>query len=125
MAEPREAQSSADLAKRTLDLHARYRGKMQTAPKVPLRGSQDLTVWYAGVAEPLSLSETHTLIYWRCSPPKIGTASTRPTLWAARGIVASLCSDRCCEPHCNILDMEQVAKVALAKHNDMVKAAPP
>src|SRR6266540_581765 len=53
MVEPREAQSSADLAKRTLELHARYRGKIQTAPKVPLRGFQDLAVWYTpGVAEP-------------------------------------------------------------------------
>jgi hypothetical protein len=28
-------------------------------------------------------------------PPKIGKASTRPTLWASRGIGASFLSDRC------------------------------
>src|ERR1700730_12399169 len=43
----------------------------------------------------LSLSETHTRIYWWCSPPKIGTGSIRPTVCATRGISASLCSDKC------------------------------
>jgi malate dehydrogenase (oxaloacetate-decarboxylating) len=36
-----------------LELHASYRGKVQMAPKVPLRGAEDLAVWYTpGVAEP-------------------------------------------------------------------------
>ena len=36
-----------------LRLHARYRGKMQTLPKVPVRGLEDFAVWYTpGVAEP-------------------------------------------------------------------------
>ena len=43
----------------------------------------------------LSLSETHTRIYWWCRPPKIGTGSTRPTVWAARAIGVFLCSDEC------------------------------
>lgn len=33
--------------------HARYRGKIQTAPKVPVNGLQDFAVWYTpGVADP-------------------------------------------------------------------------
>jgi hypothetical protein len=43
----------------------------------------------------LSLSETYALKYWWCSPPRTGIASVRPTVWAARGIGASLCNDRC------------------------------
>src|SRR5262249_14361826 len=43
----------------------------------------------------LSLSETYALKYWWCSPPRTGIASGRPTVWTARGIGASLCSDRC------------------------------
>src|SRR6266550_1745516 len=43
----------------------------------------------------LSLSETYALKYWWCSPPRTGIASVRPTVWTARGIGASLCSDRC------------------------------
>src|SRR6266702_1753483 len=43
----------------------------------------------------LSLSETYALKYWWCSPPRTGIASVRPTVWMARGIGASLCSDRC------------------------------
>lgn len=34
-------------------LHARYRGKVQIAPKVPVRGLEDFAVWYTpGVADP-------------------------------------------------------------------------
>ncbi len=48
------------------------------------------------VAEaPVCLSETHTRTYWWCSPPRIGTANVRPTVWTARGIGASLYSDKC------------------------------
>jgi hypothetical protein len=43
----------------------------------------------------LSLSETYALKYWWCSPPRTGTASVQPMVWTARGIGASLCSDRC------------------------------
>ena len=40
-------------AKRALAGHARYRGKIATISKVPVRGSDDLSVWYTpGVAEP-------------------------------------------------------------------------
>src|SRR6266446_7141993 len=49
---------------------------------------------FAGRGE-LSLSETYALKYWWCSPPRTGTASVRPPVWTARGIGASLCSDRC------------------------------
>lgn len=53
MTELTESQSLAGLGRHALELHARYRGKIQTAPKVPLRGAQDLAVWYTpGVAEP-------------------------------------------------------------------------
>src|SRR5262245_27564233 len=45
--------------------------------------------------QPVSLSETYALKYWWCSPPRTGIASGRPTVWTARGIGASLCSDRC------------------------------
>jgi hypothetical protein len=48
-----------------------------------------------GPESPLSLSETYALKYWWCSPPRTGIASVRPTVWTARGIGASLCSDRC------------------------------
>src|SRR5437660_399254 len=37
----------------------------------------------------LSLSETHTLKYWWCRPPRTGIASVRPTVWMVRGIGAS------------------------------------
>jgi hypothetical protein len=42
----------------------------------------------------LCLSETYALKYWWCSPPRTGIASVRPTVWTARGIGASLRSDR-------------------------------
>jgi malate dehydrogenase (oxaloacetate-decarboxylating) len=42
-----------DFARRALDLHARYRGKVQMQAKVPVCGLGDLAVWYTpGVAEP-------------------------------------------------------------------------
>lgn len=41
------------LAERSLALHARYRGKIQAAPKVPVTSLADYNVWYTpGVAEP-------------------------------------------------------------------------
>jgi hypothetical protein len=43
----------------------------------------------------VSLPETHARIYLWCSPPNIGTANVRPTVWTARGIGASFCNDRC------------------------------
>jgi malate dehydrogenase (oxaloacetate-decarboxylating) len=47
------SQSQGRPARNALELHARYRGKMQMASKVPLRGLEDLAVWYTpGVAEP-------------------------------------------------------------------------
>lgn len=40
-------------AKESLRLHRRYGGKMQTAPKCPIHGPDDLAIWYTpGVAEP-------------------------------------------------------------------------
>jgi malate dehydrogenase (oxaloacetate-decarboxylating) len=42
-----------DLANRALEMHARYRGKIQMQAKVPVRNVQDLAIWYTpGVAEP-------------------------------------------------------------------------
>ncbi len=41
------------LAERSLALHAHYRGKIQSAPKVPVTGLADYSLWYTpGVAEP-------------------------------------------------------------------------
>ncbi|RDD61040.1 NAD(P)-dependent malic enzyme [Ferruginivarius sediminum] len=48
-----ECGSSPDkaIADRALRLHARYRGKIQTIPKVPLRALSDFAIWYTpGVA---------------------------------------------------------------------------
>lgn len=43
----------SDLKELSLALHARYRGKIQCAPKVPVTGLPDYQVWYTpGVAEP-------------------------------------------------------------------------
>ena len=43
----------AATANRALRLHAAYRGKIATIPKVPVRGAEDLSIWYSpGVAEP-------------------------------------------------------------------------
>lgn len=43
----------SDLKELSLALHARYRGKIQCAPKVPVTGLHDYQVWYTpGVAEP-------------------------------------------------------------------------
>ncbi len=42
-----------DLANRALAMHARYRGKIQTQAKVPIKDLNDLAIWYTpGVAEP-------------------------------------------------------------------------
>ncbi len=44
---------SKDISEKALKLHAFYRGKIQTLPKVPVRGREDISVWYTpGVAEP-------------------------------------------------------------------------
>ena len=40
-------------AEDALRLHPFYRGKVQTAPKCPIRGVEDFAVWYTpGVAAP-------------------------------------------------------------------------
>lgn len=40
-------------ATRALELHARYRGKIQIVPKCPIRGMDDFAIWYTpGVAAP-------------------------------------------------------------------------
>jgi malate dehydrogenase (oxaloacetate-decarboxylating) len=42
-----------DIDKKALELHSLYRGKIQTAPKVPVRGAADFAFWYTpGVAAP-------------------------------------------------------------------------
>jgi hypothetical protein len=68
-----------------------------TAPSIPVPSPQEIhkRLFPYGALRPVCLSETHTRIYWWCSPPKIGTANVRPTVWTARGIGASLFSDRC------------------------------
>jgi malate dehydrogenase (oxaloacetate-decarboxylating) len=51
---PAEAANPLEsLARRALDLHSRYRGKIQMQAKVPVGDPRDLAVWYTpGVAEP-------------------------------------------------------------------------
>ena len=42
---------SAEIAQRALDGHRRWRGKIQTMPKCPVRGHEDFALWYTpGVA---------------------------------------------------------------------------
>lgn len=44
---------NSDLVKHALDMHARYRGKIQMQTKVPIASARDLSIWYTpGVAEP-------------------------------------------------------------------------
>ena len=44
---------AAVAAANALRLHAHYRGKIATIPKVPLSGANELAIWYTpGVAEP-------------------------------------------------------------------------
>jgi malate dehydrogenase (oxaloacetate-decarboxylating) len=56
-----------DFAKRALEMHARYRGKIQMQAKVPVGDMQDLAVWYTpGVAEPcraITVDPDATFIY--------------------------------------------------------------
>jgi len=57
-----EAKKPAEEAMR---LHPHYRGKVQTAPKCPVRGLDDFAIWYTpGVAEPCrAISQDETLAY--------------------------------------------------------------
>ncbi len=57
-----KAQQSAEEARR---LHARYRGKIQTMPKCPIRGLEDLAIWYTpGVAAPCrEIQRNPALVY--------------------------------------------------------------
>ena len=49
----RESDAVADPAKESLRLHRLYKGKVQIAPKCPIRGLRDFTYWYTpGVAAP-------------------------------------------------------------------------
>ena len=44
---------SRDWGKISLEMHKKYRGKIEVVPKVPVKGSEDLSIWYTpGVAEP-------------------------------------------------------------------------
>jgi len=54
MRETDEASDRLDkLARRAVEMHARYRGKVETQAKVPVDGLGDLAIWYTpGVAEP-------------------------------------------------------------------------
>jgi len=54
--------TSDDIA---LERHARYRGKVQTAPKCPIRGFADFGVWYTpGVAAPCrAIRRSRELVY--------------------------------------------------------------
>lgn len=49
------SERSAEIAAEALRLHARYRGKIEILPKCPIRGPEDLAIWYTpGVAAPAS-----------------------------------------------------------------------
>ncbi len=52
-------------AEDAMRLHPLYRGKIQTAPKCPIRGFDDFAIWYSpGVAAPCrAISEDETLAY--------------------------------------------------------------
>ncbi|MDX1424066.1 MAG: NADP-dependent malic enzyme, partial [Kiloniellales bacterium] len=54
MTDPKERPSeAAGSAAEALRLHRRYRGKIQTMPKCPIRGRDDFALWYTpGVAAP-------------------------------------------------------------------------
>jgi malate dehydrogenase (oxaloacetate-decarboxylating) len=60
-----ELSESRDLAQRSLVWHARYRGKIQVIPKCPVRGADDLSVWYTpGAAAPcLAIGAERSAIY--------------------------------------------------------------
>ena len=50
---PRTAEEADRPGEIALRLHARYRGKIQTLPRCPVRGLEDLAIWYTpGVAAP-------------------------------------------------------------------------
>jgi malate dehydrogenase (oxaloacetate-decarboxylating) len=66
MTEPSDALARAQRpAEEALRLHARYRGKIQIAPKCPVRGPQDFAIWYTpGVAAPcLAIENDPALSY--------------------------------------------------------------
>src|SRR5574341_1014873 len=52
-------------AEEALRLHAFYKGKIQTAPKCPIRGLEDFSIWYTpGVAAPCRAIQQHPeLVY--------------------------------------------------------------
>lgn len=52
-------------AEESMRLHARYHGKIQTAPKCPIRGPEDFAIWYTpGVAAPCqAIQKTPDLVY--------------------------------------------------------------
>ena len=54
MSDPEGSKAKAEeAAAYALRQHERYRGKMHTMPKCPIRGREDFAVWYTpGVAEP-------------------------------------------------------------------------
>lgn len=52
-------------AEEAMRLHPLYRGKIQTAPKVPVRDTGDFAIWYSpGVAAPCTaIARSHELVY--------------------------------------------------------------
>jgi malate dehydrogenase (oxaloacetate-decarboxylating) len=53
MAEKPKGGGNGELAAKAVALHAQYRGKVQMAPKVPIEGPGDFSIWYTpGVAAP-------------------------------------------------------------------------
>lgn len=50
---------------KSMRLHAYYKGKIQTAPKCPIRGPEDFAIWYTpGVAAPCqAIQKTPELVY--------------------------------------------------------------
>jgi malate dehydrogenase (oxaloacetate-decarboxylating) len=54
------ADAAAKFEAEALRQHARYRGKLQTFPKCPIRGAQDLALWYSpGAAAPCREIHAH------------------------------------------------------------------
>jgi malate dehydrogenase (oxaloacetate-decarboxylating) len=59
------AARAAQPAEEALRLHARYRGKIQIAPKCPVRGPEDFAIWYTpGVAAPCRAIEATPALSW-------------------------------------------------------------
>ena len=70
-------------AEDAIRLHPLYRGKIQTAPKCPIRGLDDFAIWYTpGVAAPCrAIHEDEDL--WPMNAPTRATTAAPLAVWLA------------------------------------------